>query len=195
MGLSLPNTLTLLRVAAVPVFAAAFFLQSAAGQWLALAVFAGAAVTDFLDGHLARRNDRHSEFGRFLDPVADKLLIGAALLMMAGFGQIDGLALVPAAVILCREILVSGLREYLAGIDVGLPVSRLAKWKTTVQMLALGFLVVGDAAHPPVPTEFPVRAVGEAGLWLAAAVTAATGFGYLRAGFRHMLAESGGGGR
>lgn len=195
MGLTVPDMLTLLRVAAVPVFAAAFFLESAAGQWLALAVFAAAAATDFLDGHLARRGGQMSEFGRFLDPVADKLLIAAALMMMAAFGQISGPAIIPAAVILCREILVSGLREYLSGTDAGLPVSRLAKWKTAVQMLALGFLVVGDAGHPPVPEGVPVRLVGEAGLWIAAALTAVTGADYVRSGLRHVAARGRGGPR
>ena len=193
MSTTLPNVLTLLRVAAVPVLAGAFFLESAAGQWLALAVFSAAAVTDFLDGYLARRDGLHSDFGRFLDPVADKLLIATALMMMVAFGQIAGFAIVPAVVILCREILVSGLREYLAGIAVDLPVSVVAKWKTAIQMLALGFLIVGDASHPPVPPEIPVRLIGEAGLWLAAAVTAFTGLDYLRAGLRHMDAGPGSG--
>ncbi len=186
MDLTLPNALTLLRVALIPLFVALFFLESATGQWIALAVFALASITDFFDGWLARRMDLLSPFGRFLDPVADKLLVGAALLMLVGFGQISGLVIIPAVVILCREILVSGLREYLAGVEVGLPVSRLAKWKTTVQMFALGFLIVGDAAHPFVPADLPVRTIGEAGLWLAAAVTLVTGWDYMRAGLRHM---------
>lgn len=186
MSPTLPNVLTLLRVAAVPVFAGAFFLDSAAGQWLALVVFTAAAITDFFDGYLARRDGLYSDFGRFLDPVADKLLIATALMMMVAFGQIAGLAIIPAVIILCREILVSGLREYLAGIEVDLPVSYVAKWKTTIQMLALGFLIVGDASHPPVPPEIPIRLIGEAGLWLAAAVTVFTGLDYMRAGLRHM---------
>jgi cardiolipin synthase len=186
MTQTLPNALTLMRVVLIPLFVALFFLESATGQWLALAVFAVASVTDFFDGWLARRLGQLSAFGRFLDPVADKLLIAAALLMLVGFGQISGLAIIPAVVILCREILVSGLREYLAGVEIGLPVSRLAKWKTTVQMFALGFLIVGDAAHPFVSAAVPVRGIGEAGLWLAAAITLVTGWNYMRTGLRHM---------
>lgn len=183
---TLPNALTLGRVAAVPVIAALFFLDTPTGQWITLAIFTVAAITDFLDGYIVRRYDQHTEFGRFLDPIADKLLIATTLMMMVAFGQIAGLAIIPAVVILCREILVSGLREYLAGIDVGLPVSWLARWKTAIQMIALGFLIIGDAAHPPVPEELPVRLIGEAGLWIAALITLFTGFDYMRIGLRHM---------
>ena len=183
---ALPNALTLGRVAAVPVIAALFFLDTPVGQWITLAIFAVAAITDFLDGYIVRRYDQHTEFGRFLDPIADKLLIATTLMMMVAFGQIANLAIIPAVVILCREILVSGLREYLAGIDVGLPVSWLARWKTALQMIALGFLIIGDAAHPPVPEELPVRLIGEAGLWIAALITLFTGFDYMRIGLRHM---------
>lgn len=186
MHLTLPNILTLLRVAVIPLFVGLFFLESATGQWLALGLFVLAAVTDFFDGYLARLMGQLSAFGRFLDPIADKLLIATALIMLVGFRQIDGITIIPAVVILCREILVSGLREYLAGVEVGLPVSRLAKWKTTVQMVAIGFLIVGDAAHPSVPAAFPVRLIGEAGLWFAAAITIVTGYDYMRSGLRHM---------
>lgn len=191
MTLTLPNILTLFRVALIPVFAGLFFLESATGQWLACAVFVLAAATDFFDGLLARKMELSSAFGRFLDPVADKLLVAAALLMMVGFGQISGLVIVPALIILCREILVSGLREYLAGVDVGLPVTRLAKWKTTVQMVALAVLIVGDAAHPAVPADIPVRLIGETGLWIAALITLVTGYDYMRAGLDHMTGPPG----
>jgi len=186
MILTLPNILTMSRVAVIPVFVALFFLESATGQWVACGLFALAAITDFFDGYLARSRDQTSAFGTFLDPVADKLLVASALLMMVAFDQISGLVVVPAVIILCREILVSGLREYLAGLAVSLPVSRLAKWKTTVQMIAIGFLIVGNAAHPAVPEAFPVRLIGEAGLWVAAVITLVTGFDYLRTGLRHM---------
>ena len=186
MILTLPNILTMSRVAVIPVFVALFFLESATGQWVACGLFAMAAITDFFDGYLARSRDQTSAFGTFLDPVADKLLVASALLMMVAFDQISGLVVVPAVIILCREILVSGLREYLAGFAVSLPVSRLAKWKTTVQMIAIGFLIVGNAAHPAVPEAFPVRLIGEAGLWVAAVITLVTGFDYLRTGLRHM---------
>lgn len=186
MLLTLPNILTLSRVAVIPVFVALFFLESATGQWIACGVFALAGITDFFDGYFARSRGQLSAFGTFLDPVADKLLVASALLMMVGFGQISAIAIVPAVVILCREIMVSGLREFLAGLSISLPVSKLAKWKTTIQMIAIGFLILGDAAHPTVPEAFPVRLIGETGLWLAAAITLITGYDYLRAGLRHM---------
>ncbi|MGB0631457.1 MAG: CDP-diacylglycerol--glycerol-3-phosphate 3-phosphatidyltransferase [Alphaproteobacteria bacterium] len=186
MILTLPNILTLSRVAVIPVFVGLFFLESATGQWIACGLFALAAITDFFDGYVARSRGQMSAFGTFLDPVADKLLVASALLMMVAFNQISGLAVIPAVIILCREILVSGLREYLAGFAVSLPVSRLAKWKTTVQMVAIGFLIVGNAAHPAVPETFPVRLIGEVGLWAAALITLITGFDYLRTGLRHM---------
>ncbi len=186
MLLTLPNILTLSRVAVIPVFVALFFLESAPGQWIACAVFTLAGITDFFDGYLARTRNQMSAFGTFLDPVADKLLVASALLMMVGFGQIAALAIIPAVIILCREILVSGLREYLAGLSVSLPVSRLAKWKTTIQMIAIGVLILGNAAHPAIPETVPVRLIGEAGLWVAAVITIITGYDYLRAGLRHM---------
>jgi cardiolipin synthase len=186
MMLTLPNILTLSRVAVIPLFVGLFFLETATGQWIAWGVFTFAAITDFFDGYLARARGQLSAFGTFLDPVADKLLVASALLMMVGFGQIDGLAILPAVIILCREILVSGLREYLAGVSVGLPVSKLAKWKTTIQMVAIGILIVGDAAHPTLSETIPVREIGEAGLWAAAIITLITGYDYIRSGLRHM---------
>ena len=186
MMLTLPNILTLSRVAVIPLFVGLFFLETATGQWIAWGVFTFAAITDFFDGYLARARGQLSAFGTFLDPVADKLLVASALLMMVGFGQIDGLAILPAVIILCREILVSGLREYLAGVLVGLPVSKLAKWKTTIQMVAIGILIVGDAAHPTLSETIPVREIGEAGLWAAAIITLITGYDYIRSGLRHM---------
>lgn len=179
---SLPNLLTLFRVAVVPVIVGLFFWPTDLGSWVVCALFAIAAITDFFDGYLARRRAQQSAFGRFLDPIADKLLVAATLLMLAGTGKIDGLALIPAAVILCREILVSGLREFLAGLAVAVPVSPLAKWKTTIQLVAIGILIVGDAG----PGAIPVRLIGELGLWIAAALTIVTGYEYLRAGLGHM---------
>ncbi|MAI49691.1 MAG: CDP-diacylglycerol--glycerol-3-phosphate 3-phosphatidyltransferase [Rhodospirillaceae bacterium] len=186
MHLTLPNILTLSRVAVIPVFVALFFLENATGQWMACGIFALAAITDFLDGYFARVHGQLSAFGRFLDPVADKLLVASALLMMVGFGQVAELTILPAVIILCREIMVSGLREYLAGLSIGLPVSNLAKWKTTIQMVAIAFLILGNSAHPVIPDSVPIRMIGETGLWIAAFITIITGYDYLRAGLRHM---------
>lgn len=179
---SIPNMITLGRIIAIPGIVALFYLDSPLGQWLACGLFTIAALTDFLDGYLARAWSQQSAFGKFLDPVADKLLVAATILLLAGFGQISGSTLLPAVVILCREIVVSGLREFLAGVAIGIPVTKLSKWKTALQMVAIGFLIVGQ--HGP---EFiPTRAIGEWCLWIAAIITLCTGYDYLRSGLKHI---------
>ena len=185
MVTTLPNLLTLSRIVAVPALVAAFYLGEPLGNWVAFVLFVAAAVTDVLDGHLARSRGQVSALGRFLDPVADKLLVASVLLMLVYARRVDGLAVLPAVVILAREILVSGLREYLAEIKVGLPVTRLAKWKTAVQMVALALLVAGDAAVPALPLEW----LGTVGLWIAALLTMYTGYDYLRVGLSHMVED------
>jgi cardiolipin synthase len=180
---SLPNLLTVSRIAAIPLVVASFYVHGDAARWFGCALFSAAAVTDWLDGHMARRWAQQSEIGRFLDPIADKLLVAATLFMLVARGRFSGeWALLPALVILCREILVSGLREYLAGLRVGMPVSRLAKWKTAIQMVAIGVLIVGTAG----PAFLPVVGIGETLLWLAALLTLVTGYDYLRASLTHM---------
>ncbi|HEV2301765.1 MAG TPA: CDP-diacylglycerol--glycerol-3-phosphate 3-phosphatidyltransferase [Stellaceae bacterium] len=180
--LSLPNLLTLSRILVIPVVIGSFYVSGDLARWFACVLFSAAGVTDWLDGHMARRWQQQSDIGRFLDPIADKLLVSATLLMLTAFGRLSAGAVLPALVILCREILVSGLREYLAQIRVGMPVSRLAKWKTFIQMVAIGFLIVGDAG----PGALPVKAIGEFLLWVAALLTIVTGYDYLRAGLPHM---------
>lgn len=179
---SIPNMLTLFRVIAIPGIVALFYLETPLGQWLACGLFALAAITDFFDGYLARAWSQQSAFGRFLDPVADKLLVAATLLLLTGFGQVSGITVLPAVVILSREIVVSGLREFLATVNIGVPVSTLAKWKTMLQMLSIGFLIVGDAG----PDFLPTRLIGEGCLWMAAVLTLITGYDYFRAGMRHI---------
>jgi cardiolipin synthase len=183
---SLPNLLTLFRIAAIPGIVALFFLDSDLGKYLACGLFGIAAITDFFDGYVARAYGQQSSFGKFLDPVADKLLVSSALLMATGFGQISGLTILPAVVILCREILVSSLREFLARVQIGVPVSTLAKWKTMIQMFAIGFLIVGDSG----PDALPTRLIGEWGLWAAAVLTLITGYDYLRASLHHLTGET-----
>ena len=186
---SLPNLLTLSRIVAIPILVGLLFIQHPAAAWMACIIFTVAAVTDWFDGHLARTRRQISSIGVFLDPIADKLLVAAVILMLVATARIDGLAVLPALVILCREILVSGLREFLAALRVSVPVSRLAKWKTAIQMLALGFLIVGEAG----PAAVPVRGIGEIGLWGAAVLTLFTGYDYLRTGLTHMSGEPGAG--
>ena len=181
---STPNLLTIGRVVAVPALAAAFYLPGDVGKWTTCLIFAIAAITDFFDGYLARSWSMQSAFGRMLDPIADKLLVGAAILMLVHF---DRAPLLPSLVILSREIIVSGLREFLAEVRVGLPVSRLAKWKTGMQMTALAFLLVGSAA----PWWLFATEIGWYGLWLAAGLTVVTGMDYLIVGLRHSTGDGG----
>ncbi|HEX9463273.1 MAG TPA: CDP-diacylglycerol--glycerol-3-phosphate 3-phosphatidyltransferase [Alphaproteobacteria bacterium] len=180
---NLPMILTLSRIVAIPVLVALFYVEGDWTRYVACALYTAAAVTDYFDGYFARAWKLQSKLGRIFDPIADKLLVAATILMLVAFGRIAGVLILPALVILCREILVSGLREFLAEIRVGLPVSRLAKWKTGIQMTALGFLIVGDAG----PTAFlPVTWIGITGLWIAAVLTLITGWDYLNAGLRHV---------
>ncbi|MDE1570746.1 CDP-diacylglycerol--glycerol-3-phosphate 3-phosphatidyltransferase [Aquabacter sp. P-9] len=191
LALSLPNILTYARCAAVPMVAACLFWSDIfhGGEWLrwvALGLFIAAAVTDFFDGYLARAWSQQSAIGRMLDPIADKLLVSTSLLMLASDGTIRGWSLWAAVVILCREILVSGLREFLAELRVSVPVSRLAKWKTTLQLVAVGFLLAGPAGDAILPG---VSYVGLGLLWVSAVLTLYTGYDYFRAGARHLVED------
>jgi cardiolipin synthase (CMP-forming) len=192
---TLPNLLTLSRIVAIPLVIVTFYIPPPYGPWIGCALFALAAFTDWLDGRLARLWKQQSELGRFLDPIADKLLVVAVLFMLGalqlrrdpppGTLALTVLYLLPALVIISREILVSGLREYLAGLRVRLPVSRLAKWKTGIQMGAIGVLLVGDSG----PSALPLILIGELMLWAAAVLTIITGYDYLRAGLTHINDE------
>ena len=179
---SLPNLLTLSRILAIPPIVVCFFFDAHIWRWIALGLYTAACLTDFFDGYVARSMGQISRLGRFLDPVADKLLVASVIFMLIAADRLAGIAVLPALVILCREILVSGLREHLAELDVGVPVSRLAKWKTTIQMFALGFLIVHDASPAWIPSVW----IGEIGVWIAAILTIITGYDYLRAGLIHL---------
>jgi cardiolipin synthase len=190
-ALALPNLLTYGRIAAVPaVVACMFWSQVFQGglwlRWVALFIFIIAGLTDLLDGYFARLWAQQSPLGRMLDPIADKLLVSACLLMLAADGTILGWSLWAAIVILCREILVSGLREFLAELRVSVPVTRVAKWKTTVQLVAVGFLIAGEAGDLilPVTTD-----IGLALLWISAIVTLYTGWDYMQAAARHLMQD------
>lgn len=183
---SLPNLLTLSRIVVIPLVVTTFYLAGDWARWLACALFVAAAITDWFDGYIARSRNQVSAFGRFLDPVADKLLVAAVLFMLAAFERMSEAAYLPALIILLRELLVSGLREFLAEVRVGMPVSRLAKWKTGFQMTALPVLLVGPAG----PDGLPVVLLGEALLWAAAILTLITGWDYLRSSLRHLTGEA-----
>ncbi|MGO4707251.1 CDP-diacylglycerol--glycerol-3-phosphate 3-phosphatidyltransferase [Microvirga sp. 2MCAF38] len=184
---NLPNMLTYGRLVAVPlVVALMFWPEDHWSRWAALGVFAVAAITDYFDGYFARAYAQQSALGRMLDPIADKLLVAASLLMLVADKTIHGWALWAAIVILCREILVSGLREFLAELRVSVPVSRVAKWKTTLQLLALGFLIAGPAGETVLPGTV---VIGTILLWVAAILTIYTGWDYFKTGIRHVIEE------
>ena len=179
---SLPNLLTYLRILLVPVMVSMFFIEGLWSHVAALAIFTIASITDVLDGHIARQQKLSSSFGRMLDPIADKLLVSAALFLLVAWDIITGWSLFAAVIILSREILVSGLREHLAELKVSVPVSWLAKWKTVMQIIALFFLLsapIGDQLG------LPIKDLGLALLWLSAVLTIYTGYDYLKAGIIH----------
>jgi len=184
---SLPNLLTYGRILAVPALVATFYFDGMTARWIALAIFIVAGITDFLDGYLARIWDQQSSLGRMLDPIADKLIVSSALLMLASDDTIAGWSLIPTIVILMREILVSGLREFLAELQISVPSSRLAKWKTAVQIISICFLLAGEAGETILPGTL---IIGIAGLWFAAIITLYTGYEYFRAGIKHLLEQN-----
>ena len=173
--LNLPNSLTIARIVLILPFALLFFTEGVTARWWALVLFVIAALTDWLDGYLARRLNQGSAFGRMLDPIADKLLVLAALMLLVATGAIAGWSIGAALIILLREIAVSGFREHLGPLGIVMPVSKLAKWKTTLQLIALMLLIA------PVPA---LRIPGLVVLWMAAVMTLITGFAYLRATLR-----------
>jgi cardiolipin synthase (CMP-forming) len=186
--LSLPNLLTLSRIVALPALVALLWWpQWEAGYLAAFALYCLMGVTDYFDGYLARAQGAVSKLGIFLDPIADKIMVAAVILMLVGTrfedrAIITGIHLIPALIILLREIAVSGLREFLGGLQVSVPVSRLAKWKTTFQLVALGALILAGA----LPAVAFVKLTGLAALWAAAVLTLVTGWDYLRVGLKHM---------
>lgn len=184
---NLPNILTYGRVVAVPmVVGLLFWPEEDWARWTALGIFALAAITDFFDGYLARAWQQQSSLGRMLDPIADKLLVAACLLMLVFDQEIDGFHVWAALVILLREILVSGLREFLAELRVSVPVTAVAKWKTTAQLLALGFLIAGPAGEKVLPG---CETIGIVLLWIAAVLTLYTGWDYMKASWKHVPDE------
>ncbi|MCI5077188.1 CDP-diacylglycerol--glycerol-3-phosphate 3-phosphatidyltransferase [Oricola sp.] len=188
---NLPNILTYARILAVPLIVLCFFLEgrlqsSDFARWLSLGIFITASITDFFDGYLARKWKQTSNIGRMLDPIADKLVVSVALLLLAAEGSLKNWSLWAAVIILCREILVSGLREYLASLEVSVPVTWLAKWKTAMQLVAIAFLLAGPAGDKIVPY---VTETGHILLWLSALVTLYTGWDYFRTGLKHVIED------
>lgn len=175
----LPNILTASRIVLIPLVLIAYMLLGREGQMISACLFLLACITDFFDGYLARIYAAQSRFGMFLDPIADKLLVGSVMMMLVYYRQAD---LLPSIAIICREILVSGLREFLAGIRVSMPVSSLSKVKTGFQMAAIFMLLIGDSMSCFAYMEF----LGRSSLWIAAGLTIFTGYAYLKAGLKHI---------
>jgi cardiolipin synthase len=186
--LTLPNLLTLSRIFAVPILVFLLWRPQPIDYAITFVLYCIVGITDYFDGYLARAQGRISRLGQFLDPIADKIMVAAVLMMLISsrksnpVPEIAGLHIIPALVILLREIIVSGLREYLAPLNVSVPVSALAKWKTTLQLVSLGALILGGA----VPQMAWVHDFGIICLWFAAGLTLVTGYDYLRIGIRHM---------
>lgn len=183
---SLANLLTYARIAAIVPIAALVLRDGDAARWIAVGLYIAAALTDFLDGWVARRYEQQSELGRMLDPIADKLMVAVVLMALVAAGTVSGHLVWAAMLILAREVFISGLREFLAGRTVVLHVTRLAKWKTTIQMVAIGWLMITPTAVTAVPF---AEAFGSILLWLAAAVTIKTGVDYLSAGLTSLAAD------
>jgi CDP-diacylglycerol--glycerol-3-phosphate 3-phosphatidyltransferase/cardiolipin synthase len=181
----LPNLLTLSRIFAVPLLVVLMWGHEPWEWLLAFGLYCVAGLTDYLDGYLARAQGTVSKLGVFLDPIADKIMVAAVIVMLLHSGTIHGLATIAALIILLREIFVSGLREYLAAVQVSMPVSQLAKWKTAAQMVALGALVL-DGATARMWPGLPALEIGLVCLWVSAVLTLVTGYDYLRTGLRHM---------
>ncbi len=200
--MTLPNILTMSRIFALPLLG--FFLwwpDWKLGYLIGFVLYSLIAITDYFDGYLARAQGTVSKLGIFLDPIADKIMVASVILILTAQGYLRGpyvgdMHVIAGTVILMREIAVSGLREFLGGIQVSVPVSKLAKWKTTFQLVALGALILGGAIHGQ-PCQSPgpdcqtiaeswVHVVGLASLWAAAVLTCVTGWDYLRVGLKHM---------
>jgi cardiolipin synthase len=187
--LSLPNLLTLSRIFAVPILV---FLLWKPAPWdyaITFVLYCIVGITDYFDGYLARAQGQISKLGQFLDPIADKIMVAAVIIMLMASRKADGDApiiedfnVIPALIIMLREIMVSGLREFLAELKVSMPVNRLAKWKTALQLISLGALILGGS----LPGQPWIHIVGVLSLWAAAALTLVTGYDYLRTGLRHM---------
>ena len=187
MKLKIPNILTIGRIILVPVFIATFYLPGAPGDWIPFIIFVLASFTDFLDGLLARLYKEESKLGELLDPVADKIIVASALVLLVMDNTIEGYEVIAAIIIMTREILISGLREFLAKVRVAVPVTGLAKFKTFIQMFAIATLLTGESGNKVLNFGYyNAHSIGIVLLWMAAFLTIYTGYDYLRAGLRRV---------
>ena len=184
-ALSLPTVLTYGRIAAAPLVGATFYIHNDWGPWIAFVIFVTASITDYFDGYFARIWQQQSALGRMLDPIADKLLVAVSILILVASGMLAGWSIWAAIIVLMREIFVSGLREFLAELQVSVPVTRLAKWKTTMQLIAIAALLIAPALQGA--KSGLIIDLGLTFFWAAAIVTLYTGYDYLRAGMKHLV--------
>jgi len=182
MKLNIANFLTIARIIVIPIIVICIYLKSPFYGWVAFTLFCIASITDYFDGYIARIRNEITNFGTFLDPIADKLLVSAVILILTSKGIIADWETIPALIILLREIAVSGLREYLAGIKISVPVSRIAKLKTSIQLIALALLILSESQI----TLLPIVFIGKIALWIAGILTLYTGFDYLKSGIKHL---------
>ena len=182
MQYNISNLLTIFRILIIPIILIMILINDPLSGWIAFFLFCIAGITDFVDGYLARIRKEQTNFGTFLDPIADKLLVASVILILTAKGTIAGFTTIPALIILMREILVSGLREFLSGIKISVPVSHIAKFKTTCQIIALAFLILYENKINSIPLLF----IGKLALWMAAFLTLYTGYDYLRLGMKHI---------
>lgn len=179
--MNLSNFLTLIRVAIIPIIVFCIYLKSPFFGWTAFILFCLASITDYFDGYLARIRNEVTNFGTFLDPIADKLLVAAVILILTSKGVIDDWETIPALIILLREITVSGLREYLAGIKISIPVSQIAKLKTLLQLCALALLILSESLIDVMPIIY----LGKFFLWVSGLLTLYTAYDYVKASIKH----------
>ena len=190
MKIKIPNILTIGRIIIVPFFVISFFLPGFYGEIIPFLLFILASFTDFLDGLLARLYKEESKLGELLDPIADKIIVSAALILLVMNGTIQNYEVIAAIIILTREILISGLREFLADVQVKIPVSSLAKGKTFIQMFSIAILLTGETGNKIINFEdYNAQTVGIILLWLSAFLTLYTGYDYVRKGIEHVISE------
>jgi CDP-diacylglycerol--glycerol-3-phosphate 3-phosphatidyltransferase/cardiolipin synthase len=190
MKIKIPNILTIGRIIIVPFFVISFFLPGFYGEIIPFLLFILASFTDFLDGLLARLYKEESKLGELLDPIADKIIVSAALILLVMKGTIQNYEVIAAIIILTREILISGLREFLADVQVKIPVSSLAKGKTFIQMFSIAILLTGETGNKIINFEdYNAQTVGIILLWLSAFLTLYTGYDYVRRGIEHIISE------
>ena len=181
MKLNISNLLTLARIIVIPIIVLCIHINNPFYGWVAFILFCAASITDYFDGYIARIRNEVTNFGTFLDPIADKLLVAAVILILTSKDIIADWETIPALIILLREIAVSGLREYLAKIKVSVPVSRISKIKTSLQLIALAFLILSESGI----TIIPILLIGKMALWIAGILTLYTGYDYLKSGLKH----------